>query len=122
MHSVSVSIDAVNKTPREVLAKVKFPDGHTLEGKVDTSAMVSCMPLSILLNTGLSKEDLQASKVAWHGVSGASLQNCRTIETEVRCNKHKAKFYITKSGSELILRLRFCKKFKFVNIASMCIQ
>ncbi len=29
---------------------------------------------------------------------------------------------MTKSGSELILGLGFCKKFKLVNIASTCIQ
>ncbi len=64
--------------PREVLAKVKFPDGHILEGKVDTGAMVSCMPLSMLPKIGLSKEDLQASKVTLHGVS--VVQVCKIVE------------------------------------------
>ena len=36
--------------------------------------------------------------------------------------KYKAKFYMTKLGSELILGLGFCKKFEFMNIASTCIQ
>ncbi len=121
----SIAVDVVSrKSPQEVLAMVKFPGKYTVEDKVDTGAMVSCMPLSILPKTGLSKEDLQASKVTLHGVSGTSLQNCGTIEVEVMCNrqKYKAKFYMTKLGSELILGLGFCKKFKLVNIASTCIQ
>ena len=50
----SIDVDVINspQSPREVLANVTFPRHHTIIGKVDTGAMVSCMPLSMLHQTG----------------------------------------------------------------------
>ena len=123
----SVKIGAVDKkSPREVLAEVEFitTDLHTLEGKVDTGAMVSCMPLSMLQDIGLSKKDLKPSQDTLHGVSGVSLKNLGTIELDVVCNNKRKKenFYITELGNELILGLGFSKRFKLVEIASTCVQ
>ena len=63
-----VSIHAVdNQKSREVFAPVLFhPKGdnspsYEIKGKVDTGAMVSCMPTSMLSKIGLSKKDLKPS-------------------------------------------------------------
>lgn len=124
----SVYIGGIStKTPREALATVEFDNAgisSTLQGKVDTGAMVSCMPLSMLSSIGLNADHLQPSNVNLRGASGVNLQNCGTLETEVICNNIRAKvtIYITKSGHEFLLGLGFCKKFKLVNIAASCIQ
>ena len=118
--------------PREVLASVKFfpetADSSTVKptvhnGKVDTGAMVSCMPLSILSSIGLSEQHLSQNKVTLHGVSGTDLQNLGYVDVMVTCNdiQDKARFYVTKSGRELLLGIKFCKKFQLVDYASSCI-
>ena len=123
-------------SPREVLAQVKF---HTesagsctsakscpymAQGKVDTGAMVSCMPISMLSEIGLTTDHLVASKAILRGVTGVNLKNYGTIKLEVTCNDQRARteFYVTKLRSELILGLQFCREFKLVTIAETCIQ
>ena len=127
----AVSIHAVhNSEAREVFAPVIFHlkgDGsstHEITGKVDTGAMVSCMPTSMLPQIGLSKKSLTPSDAIIRGMSGADLQNCGTVDVNVTCNAitAKAKFYVTKHECAFILGLGFCKDFNLVSIAPVCIQ
>ena len=126
-----VSINAVkDRESCEVFAPVVFqPKGDgstslTITGKVDTGAMVSCMPTSLIPQIGLSKNDLKPSNGIIRGMSGADLQNCGTIDVDITCNNITAKtrFYITKRECAFILGLGFCKKFKLVTIAPVCMQ
>ena len=127
----AVSIHAVGRCEsREVFAPVVFhPKGgssstFTITGKVDTGAMVSCIPASMLPQIGLSKKDLKPSDAIIRGMSGADLQNCRTIDVNVTCNDitGKTRFYVTKRECAFILGLALCKKFELVTIAPVCIQ
>ena len=130
----SVYLASVQKKqqPREILASVKFfpqTDGKSSKmatertGKVDTGAMVSCMPLSVLSSIGLSQDHLTQSSITLHGFSGTDLENLGYVDVMVTCNNihDKARFYVTKSGRELLLGIKFCQKFQLVSYASSCI-
>ena len=73
---------------------------------------------------GLSKKDLKSSSAIIRGMSGADLQNCGFVEISVTCNEItvKSRFYVTKQECAFILGLGFCKEFKLVTIAPVCIQ
>ena len=128
-----VLIKNINSSAREVIAEVEFHTSrsrheepgmpHIMQGKVDTGAMVSCIPLPLLTDIGMSRQDITPSTAVLRGVSGKRLKNHGTVKLDVSCNGHqrKAKFYITGSGNEL-LGLNFCKGFKLVRIAETCIQ
>lgn len=126
-----ISIHAVdNSEPREVFAPVTFhPKGGsgstvTVTGKVDTGAMVSCMPASMLPQIGLSSQDLKPSNAIIRGMSGADLQNCGTVDVSVTSNSitAKARFYITKRECAFILGLGLCKQLGLVSISPVCVQ
>ena len=95
-----------------------------IKGKVDTGAMVSCMPMSMLSNIGLSKKDLRPSNAIIRGMSGADLQNCGFVDVSITYNDitAKARFYVTERECAFILGLGFCKEFKLVTIAPVCLQ
>ena len=127
----AVSIHAIaNRKSCEVFAPVVFNPNNGLKsatkimGKVDTDAMVSCLPMSMIAQIGLSKKDLNPSKAIIRGMSGADLHNCGTIDANVTCNGINAtvRFYITKQECAFILGIEFCEKFKLVAIAPVCIQ
>lgn len=125
----SVTVNSLDKhKSREVFAPVMFQHrshGHTnFSGKVDTGAMVSCMPLTMIKQIGLSKEDLKTSKSTVKGISGAILPNVGTVSMHVSCNNitSVAKFYVIDSDCAFILGIEFCKKFKLVTIAPICTQ
>ena len=82
------------------------------------------MPTSMLSKIGLSKKDLKPSRVIIRGMSGADLQNCEFVEISVTCNDitAKSRFYVNKQECAFILGLGFCKEFKLVTIAPVCIQ
>ena len=86
--------------------------------------MVSCVPLSLLSNIGMSQQDLVPSKVVLKGVSGKRLKNNGTVIIDVSCKGHQrtTKFYVTGYGNELLLGLMFCKDFEVVKIPEACIQ
>ena len=126
-----VSIHAVdNQKSREVFAPVLFhPKGdsspsYEIRGKVDTGAMVSCLSTSMLSKIGLSKKDLKPSSAIIRGMSGTDLQNCGFVDISVTCNDitAKSRFYVTKQECAFILGLGFCKEFKLVTIAPVCMQ
>ena len=127
LYAVRVSTVNNKRQPREVLTTIKFcREGSkpiTRSGKVDTGAMVSCMPLSSLLSMGFSQNDITSSSVKLRGVSGADLENIGYIDILVRCNQFedKARFYITKHGTDLILGVKFINRFQLVSYASSCI-
>ena len=80
----AVSVHALhNHESREVYASVAFNlKGNaksTLKGKVDTGAMVSCIPMSMLPQIGLSMGDLKPSDAVIRGMSEADLQNYGTV-------------------------------------------
>ena len=57
-------------------------------------------------------------------MSGADLQNCGTVDVNVTCNDitFMTKFCITKQECAFILGLEFCKTFKLLTFAPVCIQ
>ena len=84
-----VTIDAVrSRNAQELFAQVVFntsKDGtkaFTAKGKVDTGAMVSCMPASMLPKIGLSSNDLTPNGSVIRGMSGADLQNVQQHHNE----------------------------------------
>ena len=123
----AVSVHALhNHESREMYALVVFHlKGNaksTLKGMVDTGAMVSCIPMSMLPQIGLSMKDLKPSDAVIRGMSGSDLQKCGTVCVNLTCNEitKKAKFYVTKHDYALILGLEFCKMFKLVTISPVC--
>ena len=111
---------------REVLANVIF---HTkkqaqLQGKVDTGAMVTCMPLSMIEQIGLCLENFTRSTAQLRGVTGADLSNRGELRIQVTCNDitENITVMVTEFGSDLILGLDFCKLFNLVTMADVCIQ
>ena len=78
----------------------------------------------MLPKIGLSKEDLQPSNAVINGMSGTDLQNCGFVDIKVTCNDitAKARFYVTKCESAFIIGLGFCREFKLVAIAPVCIR
>jgi hypothetical protein len=72
---------------------ITYSPTFTATGKVDTGAMVSCMPASMLPQIGLSNKDLKASKCngILRGMSGADLQNYGTVDVNITCNDITAK-------------------------------
>ena len=112
--------------PREVLADITFHTKRpaTLQGKVDTGAMVTCMPSSMLVDIGVKLSDLQPSNAKLRGVTGADLKTCGELTLRASCNGHtcKIRVVITELGSELILGLETCKVFRLITIATTCIQ
>ena len=117
---------------REVLAVVEFHVKHpsrqqqiyTSEGKVDTGAMVSCMPVSMLPKLGISKKEICQGNATLRGATGADLKCLGTVQLNVSCNHQRgnAKLYVNTLGNELILGLGFCKKFNLVTVSNECIQ
>eukprot|EP00794_Sanderia_malayensis_P018441 gene18441-20290_t len=117
------------ESPCEVFAPVTFihqdPQcAFTVKGKVDTGTMVSCMPMPMLANFGLSKDDIKTNNAVIRVGSGANLKNYRTVDVKVACNNITAKttLLFTKCECALILGLEFCKNFQLVSIAPICIQ
>ena len=118
-----------NQKSREVLAPVLFHSkgdrspSYEIRGKVDTGAMVFCIPTSIS-KIGLSKKVLKPSSAIIRGMPGADLQNCGFVEISVACKDitAKSRFYVTKQGCAFLLGLGFCKELKLVTIAPVCIQ
>ena len=86
--------------------------------------MVSCIPLPLLTDIGMSRQDPVPSKAVLKNVSGQRLKNHGTVEIEVSCNSNqrKTKFYVTSPGKELLLGLNSCISFELVQIAETCIQ
>ena len=125
----AVSVDALKSDKhREAFAPVVFhtksKSPWTVKGKVDTGAMVSCMPISLLASIGMSKKHLKPSKSIVKGISGTDLKNCGTLDVDVSCNgiREKSRFYVTEYDCPFILGLEFCKKFKLVSLAPVCVQ
>ena len=111
---------------REVLTDVKFHThkSSTIGGKIDTGTMVTIMPLCMLNEIGLSKNDLGPSKARLRGVTGTDMMNHGELTVRVSCNDKtdKIKILVTELGNELILGLNFCKLFNLVAISDTCIQ
>ena len=128
----TVSVHAIdNNKSREVFAPISIHSTTAqsaqpvdLKGKVDTGAMISCIPLTMLKIIGVSKTDLKHSDAIIKGISGADLQNCGTLDVKVTCNDitDNTTFYITKRQCPVILGLEFCKRFGLVTIAPVCMQ
>ena len=121
-----VSVNHLRGNTREVLAKVEFlnPTTTIVKGKVDTGAMATCMPMSMLQDIGLSRADLMPTDAALRGVTGTDMKVCGKLQIEARCNAQiqMADIIVTELGNELILGLDFCKLFNLVTVAETCIQ
>jgi len=122
----TISVSSIKGRAREVVANLTF---HTqrpvaIQGKVDTGAMVACMPLSMLKEIGMDQKDLMPSTAQLRGVTGADLKTCGELKTQVTCNgiTHSTTVIVTQLGNELILGLNFCKLFGLVTLADTCIQ
>ena len=101
-------------TPRQV----------TLQGKGDTGAMATCVPLSMLQNLGLTRADIMPTQAHLRGVTGTDMKTYGKINAKVMCNKitHDIQLLVTELGFELILGLEFCTLFNLVAIADGCMQ
>ena len=120
----SLSVDTATMQS-EVYAPLTFHiKGTAFEtaGKVDTGAMVSCMPLSMIPKLGLTQSDLTPSNAIIRGILGADLVNCGMLKANISCNgiTAGAEFYLTRANSTLVLGLKFCRKFELVAIAPVC--
>ena len=117
--------ECTNNRVCEVLANVKFntPKQVTLQGKVDTGAMATCMPLSMLQQLGLTREHIMPTQARLRGVTGTDMKTYGKINPEVMCNDvtQNIQVLVTELGTELILGLEFCKLFNLVNISNACI-
>jgi len=114
------------KPPKEILATVKFHHKDSVrqvDGKVDSGAMVTTLPRSMMKDIGLSMSQLQKSTASLYGIT-EKLTLCGTAEVEVTCNQvtSRQKFYITEEGSELLLGLRFCLRHKLIKVSKACLQ
>ena len=80
------SVNSVNAT--EVFTKVKLRGKdcvRVIEGKIDTGAMVNCMPLKLFENLNLGiplKENIATQR----GLGGNDLGTCGAIDLNVTCN------------------------------------
>ena len=125
-----ISVNALEqRSPREVFAPVTFiqhdpRNNISVKGKVDTGAMVSCIPISMLSKIGMSKDNVKANNAVIRGVSGADLHNYGTVEAKVTCNNvtSQTTFFVTKCECAFILGLEFSTKFNLVSIAPVCMQ
>ena len=110
----------------EILADAMFhtrrPD--VIRGKVNTGAMATCMPFSMLCNIGLDEKDLAPNSSRLRIVTKTDLKTCGKLTVRVSCDSlHKQlKILITKLGTELILLFNFCKLFNLIAIADACTQ
>ena len=120
-----ISINSIKKT-REVLANVELHTTKpaTLQGKVDTGAMATCMPSFKLKEVGLCQDNLQPSNARLRGVTGTDMKTCGELAVKATCNgiTKKIKILVTELGTELILGLDVCKLFELVSIADTCLQ
>jgi hypothetical protein len=126
MDLVCINSLQMNST-REVLAALTFhSEGqtHPHEGKVDTGAMASCIPVSMLFSIGIRKSSLKPSRAILKGISGMNLKNQGTVTVHVSCNSklEATDFYVAEYGCEIILGLPFCKQFQLVLMADVCYQ
>ena len=117
------------RSPREVFAPVSFiqhdaRNNISVKGKVDTGAMVSCIPICMLSKIRMSKDNIKANNAVIRGVSVADLHNYGTVEAQVTCSNvtSQTAFFVTKCECAFILGLEFCKKFNLVSIAPVCMQ
>ena len=121
----AISVSSIKGNAREVLANVILHTRRsaTLQGRVDTGAMVTCMPVGMLTAIGVTKHDLAPSRAQLRGVTGTDLQTHGALEVKATCNnrKHQVRILVTELGDELILGLDFCRLFKLVTIADTCI-
>jgi len=121
----TISVSSIGRA-REVVANLIFhsPSPVEIQGKVDTGAMVTCIPLSMLKEIGMDQKDLMPSTAQLRCVTGTDLQTCGELKISVTCNDitHSIKVIVTQLGNELILGLNFCKLFGLVTLADTCIQ
>ena len=111
-----------NKKVREVLAEVTFlHEQKTLTGKVDTGAMVTCMPKALIQEIGITQK-IQPSRVKLRGVTGTDMGTVGEIVIEATCNNqtHEARIMVTDLGTEFLLGLDFCQQFGLVKLADTC--
>lgn len=126
-HAYDIStVQPTNVHAREVMADVTFhtTGDHCLQGKVDTGAMTTCMPISLLPKVNIKQQSLLCADIRLRSVTGASIPVSGKIKTKVTCNgiTRTVEIIITNAGTELILGLEFCKQFKLVQISDVCIQ
>ncbi len=124
----AVTINHVDMKAKEVFAGVKFQgkDGscNTIEGKLGTGAMVTCMPAALLQQISVTRDARKPCQATLRGVTGAEMITRGELITTVTCNSHTQQTHIiiTELGCELILGIDFCSSFKLIEIADTCIQ
>ena len=119
-------VNKVKGNGSELLSQVKF-HVHTdtvLQGKVDTGAMATCMPVTFLKKLNVKIEDLQPCSIRLRSITGADMKTCGSLITKVTSNSitKTVRVIITELGTELILGLDFCKDFQLITISNSCIQ
>jgi len=113
-----------SKVAREIVADVTFygSQQQTIPGKVDTGAMVTCMPQSLLQDIHINLKDIEPTKMKLRGVTGTDMKAIGSLTLKDTCNggTHHTTIVITELGTELILGLDFCHTFKLIHIADSC--
>ena len=116
----------IEDATREVMTTVTF---HTtqacrIQGKLDTGAMATCMPYSMLEQMNVHANDLTPTKAKLRGITGTMMKTIGELNVKASCNNitKLVTVIITKSGSELILGVDFCRAFELVKIANCCEQ
>jgi transposase InsO family protein len=120
-----VSIKGIHSKSREVLSEVRFEKtARTITGKVDTGAMMTCIPITLLREIGFKRSELKANNVRLRGVTGADMKACGRLEVQVTCNNITGPVEViaTELGSEFILGIDFCRQFQLISVSSSCIQ
>ena len=114
-----------SKVAREIVADVTFygSQHQTIPGKVDTGAIVTCMPQSLLQDIYINLKDIEPTKMKLRGVTGTDMKAIGSLTLKVTCNgeTHHTTIVITELGTELILGLDFCHAFKLIHIADSCV-
>ena len=114
-----------SKVAREIIANVTFHGNQqqTIPGKVDTGAMVTGMPRSLLKDLHINLKKIKPTKMKLRGgVTGTDMQVIGSLTMMATCNgeTHHTMIIVTELRTELILGLDFCRTFKLVHIADTC--
>ena len=107
----------IKDASREVIANVTFctKQAYQIQGKVDTSAMATCMSYSMLKQIKVNNKDLTPSKAKLWGITGTMMKTIGELKVEASCNNltKTAKVIVTNPGSELILGVDFAEHFRW---------
>ena len=77
-----------SKVAREIIANVSFNGSQqqTIPGKVDTEAMVACMPRSLLKDLHINLKKIKPTKMKLRGVTRTDMQVIGSLTMMATCD------------------------------------